>query len=183
MRRPARPIAAVVRQQGVNLSAMTDDEGGAQDSVVDPSPGTFSDLYRDERQAMVRLAFLLTAGSPFAEELVQDAFMRVHARWDHVEHPRAYLRRAVVNGAASHRRRQVLERRSRTVVSEAFDQPVDELRDAVARLPQRQRAAVVLRYYDGRSDAEIADALGCRVPAVKSLLHRALRDLRKVVER
>ena len=61
---------------------------------------------------MVRLAFLLTAGSPFAEELVQDAFMRVHARWDHVEHPRAYLRRAVVNGAASHRRRQRLERRS-----------------------------------------------------------------------
>ena len=60
-------------------------------------------------------------------------------------------------------------------------QPVDELRDAVAGLPHRQRAAVVLGYYEGLSDAEIADALGCRVPAVKSLLHRALRDLRKVV--
>ena len=163
---------------------MTDDEGGVHDSVVDPLRRTFSDLYRDERQAMVRLAFLLTAGSPFAEELVQDAFMRVHARLG--------PRRASEGLPPAGRRERggvaspppaTSNAAAQAVVSEAVDQPVDELRDAVARLPQRQRAAVVLRYYDGRSDAEIADALGCRVPAVKSLLHRALRDLRKVVER
>lgn len=54
---------------------------------------------------------------------------------------------------------------------------------ALRRLPYRQRAAVVLRYYADLPEAEIAEALGCRVPAVKSLLHRALKDLRNVVER
>lgn len=161
---------------------MTDDGGGADQPLCELSVGSFDDLYREQLQPMVRLAHLLTAGSPFAEELVQDAFLRVHARWGRIDHPRAYLRRAVVNAAASHRRRLVLERRHQVVVDEAVVQPVDELRDAVARLPQRQRAAVVLRYYEGLPDAEVADALGCRVPAVKSLLHRALRDLRKVVE-
>ena len=59
----------------------------------------------------------------------------------------------------------------------------DDLRKVIATLPDRQRAAVVLRYFDDLSDADIAVALGCRVPAVKSLLHRALKELREVVER
>ena len=156
-----------------------------------PKPGDdvalrerFEPFYERSLQPMVRLAFLLTSGSPAAEELVQEAFIRVHRRWVSIEHPAAYLRTAVVHGAASHRRRAALERRKGLVPrAEAVEAPVDELRDAVAKLPYRQRAAVVLRYYADLPEVEIAAALGCRVPAVKSLLHRALGQLRQEVER
>jgi len=143
----------------------------------------FAELYREQLRPMVRLAHLLTAGSPAAEELVQDAFVAVHRRWSTIEQPTAYLRRTVVNAAASHRRRVRLEERhASTAIEEAIEQPADELRDAIAALPSRQRAAVVLRYYEDLPESEIAEAMGCRVPAVKSLLHRALQQLREVVE-
>ena len=145
---------------------------------------SFADFYRASLAPMVRFAYLLTAGSPDAEDLVQDAFAKMQARWDEVEHPIAYLRRSIVNGAASRRRRQAVAHRNQPVpVSETVELGASELRDAIAALPHRQRAAVVLRYYEDLSEADIADALGCRIPAVKSLLHRALRDLREVVER
>jgi RNA polymerase sigma factor (sigma-70 family) len=62
------------------------------------------------------------------------------------------------------------------------DLGADELDDAIAKLPARQRAAVVLRYYGDLSDAEIARALRCRPATVRSLVHRALAELRKVIE-
>jgi RNA polymerase sigma-70 factor (sigma-E family) len=155
--------------------------------VQDGQLDGFDALYREQAPRLVRLAFLLTGGSGAAEELVQDAFLQVHQRWETIEHPAAYLRTTVVHGAASHRRRRVLElakgyeRRSEAV--DGMAEPADDLRAALARLPDRQRAAVVLRYYEDLPDAEIAALLGCRVPAVKSLLHRALQELREVVER
>lgn len=146
---------------------------------------SFAELYEGRFDAMVRLAYVLTAGSSAAEELVQDAFERLHRRWDTVEQPAAYLRVAVVNACTSWQRRALLERRWTSglrVTSTAEHQP-DGLRDAIARLPTRQRAAVVLRYYEDLPEAEIATILGCRIPAVKSLLHRALKSLREVIER
>lgn len=145
---------------------------------------SFDAFYRRSLGPMVRLAFLLTGGSPAAEELVQEAFLRVHPRWETIEHPAAYLRRAVVHQAASHRRRAGLERRKGLEYrNEAVEAPADDLRDALQKLAYRQRAAVVLRYYADLPEAEIAAALGCRVPAVKSLLHRAMKELREVIER
>jgi RNA polymerase sigma-70 factor (sigma-E family) len=155
--------------------------------VEDGRSDQFDALYREKAPGMVRLAFLLTGGSGAAEELVQEAFLQVHRRWESIEHPAAYLRTAVVHGAASHRRRRDLEHaKGYERRSEAIGEPVessDDLREALRRLPDRQRAAIVLRYYEDLPEAEIAAVLGCRVPAVKSLLHRALRQLREVVER
>jgi RNA polymerase sigma factor (sigma-70 family) len=132
---------------------------------------------------MVRLAFLLTGGDPAAEELVHDAFLAVHRRWDSIDTPGGYLRTVVVNACRSHQRRQAMRQRTPLrVVTAATDAP-DELTDALRRLPQRQRAAVVLRYYADLPEVEIAALLGCRVPAVKSLLHRALGSLREVIDR
>lgn len=154
-----------------------------QDGRVDG----FDALYRAQAPRMVRLAFLLTGGSGVAEERVQEAFLEVHQRWATIEHPAAYLRTTVVHRAASHRRRRGLElakgyeRRAEAVDGPA--EPADDLRAALVRLPDRQRAAVVLRYFEDLPEAEIAALLGCRVPAVKSLLHRALQELREVVER
>ena len=143
----------------------------------------FADLYRRQLRPMVRLAYLLTGGSPAAEELVQESFLAVHRRWDSIQQPSAYLRQVVVHRAASHRRRAALEaRKAPAPPPSSVEQPVDELRDAIAALPPRQRAAIVLRYYEDLPEADIAAAMACGVPAVKSLLHRGLRELRKVVE-
>jgi RNA polymerase sigma factor (sigma-70 family) len=145
-------------------------------------PPGLVDLYQSHWASMVRLARLLTAGDPAAEELVQDAFLKLRPHWSAIANPPAYLRAAVVNRCYNHQRRLVLERRQPSPPELTHDAP-DELRGAIASLPTRQRCALVLRYYEDLPEAEIAKLLGCSVPAVKSLLHRAVQDLRKVIER
>ena len=163
---------------------MADSEGESIRHVDldDGWPAGFVELYHSRWAPMVRLARLLTASDPAAEELVQEAFLKVRDRWVHVEHPPAYLRVAVVNACRNHQRRRLLERRHVARATASTDAP-DELRDAIAALPVRQRSALVLRFYEDLPEAEIAEALGCSVAAVKSLVHRAVQDLRKVIER
>jgi RNA polymerase sigma-70 factor (sigma-E family) len=154
------------------------------DEGLTVEPPTVADLFREQYRPMVRLAYLLVGSNALAEELVQDSFARVHRRWDRVVNPRAYLRVTVVNACRSHRRRAVLERTRRPgPAPEATVGQPDELWDALADLPARQRAALVLRFYEDLSEADIAAALGCRPGTVKSLLHRGLGELRRVVER
>lgn len=142
-------------------------------------------LYRSQYQRLVRLAFLLTGSNAMAEEIVQDAFIKVRGRLSQVEHPAAYLRVAVVNGSRNHHRRVTVERRLGRAASgpATVDDSVEELGDALGRLPERQRAVLVLRYYLGMSEADIAAALGCRPGTVKSLAHRGITALREVIER
>ena len=145
---------------------------------------SFADLYRARYGAMVRLAHLLTGSNTVAEELVQDAFVRVHGKWDQIDASAAYLRTAVVNACRSHHRRRLLERtRLPRPPAEATPPAHDELWDALARLSYRQRAVLVLKFYEDMTEADIAAALGCRPGTVKSLTSRALDELRKVIER
>lgn len=149
----------------------------------EPGAATFAALYREQYGPMVCLAHLLTTSNSVAEELVQDAFVRVHRRWGTIDSPRAYLRTAVVNACRSHGRRVTLERaRLPRPGPEATRADPDELWDVLARLPYRQRAVLVLKFYDDLSEADIAAALGCRPGTVKSLTSRALDELRKVIE-
>jgi len=153
--------------------------------VSDSAPGwppALVDLYSTHWAPMVKLARLLTAADPASEEIVQDAFLRVRTKWDRIDKPVAYLRSAVVNGCRNHQRRGLLERRHPATDQVVSDAP-DELRGAIAALPARQRAAVVLRYYEDLPEGEIAELLHCSVSAVKSLLHRSVADLRKVIQR
>jgi RNA polymerase sigma-70 factor (sigma-E family) len=150
--------------------------------AAEPWAESFVELYRAQRAPMVRLAFLLTGGDAATEELVHDAFLAVHRRWDVVDNPAGYLRTAVINACRSHHRRRAVADRIPRRAEAAHDAP-DELADAIGRLPERQRTAVVLRYYADLPEIEIAAALGCGIPAVKSLLHRALQTLREVIER
>ena len=158
------------------------------DAVLDgaePGPAgsrDFDGLFAQRYAPMVRLATLLVGNPAVAEELVQDAFVRVHRKWDGVEHPAAYLRTAVVNACRNNRRRARLERAHATTASPAVAPPQEPLLDALATLSERQRVAIVLRYYEDLSEAEIAAALGCRPGTVKSLLHRGLAQLREVIE-
>lgn len=184
MQDTARPFGRGGCLVCMKMKEMADKDGASTDPyrAVDTWPQALIDVYQARWVPLVRLARLLTAGDPAAEELVQDAFLRVRPRWDGVENPAAYVRAAVVNGCRNHQRRRKIERRAITVIGVADDER-DELRSALTALPVRQRSAVVLRYYEDLPEDEIAELLGCSVSAVKSLLHRAVQDLRKVIER
>ena len=143
-----------------------------------------TELYRDAYPAMVRLARSMTGSAAVAEELVQDAFTVVYQRWDGLDTPRAYLRTCVANACRSWHRRQAVERkRERTLPCISTDQlAARELIDAVSALAPAQRAVVMQRFYEDKSEQQIARALGCAVGSVKSNLHRGLRNLRKTIE-
>jgi RNA polymerase sigma-70 factor (sigma-E family) len=145
----------------------------------------FDELYRSTYAATVRLAHLLTGDQWTAEDIAQEAYTRVHARLASIDNPAAYLRVSVVNAAHSHHRRRGREERRilRVVQPEAVDGEPRELLDAIDRLPYRQKAVLVLRYYEDQTEAEIAAVLGCRPGTVKSLASRALARLSSEVER
>ncbi|MFZ2059030.1 MAG: SigE family RNA polymerase sigma factor [Acidimicrobiales bacterium] len=137
-------------------------------------------LYRSERDRMVRMALLLVGSAADAEELVQESFVRVASARRPIDNLPAYLRTTVVNLSRSHLRRLRVQRRQPATPPRLVEDPeLDETWDAVCRLPFRQRAAVVLRYYQDLSEAEIARLLDCRPGTVKSNLHHALARLRK----
>ena len=142
----------------------------------------FAVFYEESFTEMVRLGCLLTGSEETARDLVQDAFVRLHAKWDRVEQPHPYLRRAVVNACHSHHRRLRRQRAHvRSLRVEVVHLDADEISDAIDALPYRQRVAIVLRYWHDCTEAEIAAALHCRPGTVGSLIHRAHAELRKVM--
>jgi RNA polymerase sigma factor (sigma-70 family) len=137
----------------------------------------FETLYREEHAAMVRLAFLMTGEQEGSVDIVHDSFAKVYERWELIDRPGAYLRTAVVNGCRDHERRRRFRRRVHLPVPEPEQLEADELADALARLSARQRAAIVLRYYEDVDEAGIAEVLRVRPGTVKSLLSRGLTSL------
>jgi len=145
---------------------------------------TFLDLYRELQLPMVRLAWALTGSETLAQDLVHDVFIKTHAQWHRIDHPRSYLRQAVVNACRSASRRAKRERTAeKFIVIEEVHLDADEMFDALSALPYRQRAALVLQFYEGLPQAEIAKLLRCREGTVASLVHRGLAQLRRVIER
>jgi len=145
-------------------------------------------LYRAHAPAALRFALMLTGERELSEDLVQEAFVRVAAKLDSLREPEAfgaYLTRAVANLAKSHFRHQkVVARHERTIdLTALVVPPVDVANDALLialrRLPMRQRAAIVLRYYNDASHEEIARILDVPLGTVKSLLSRGLAKLRE----
>lgn len=146
---------------------------------------TFEEFVAAHGGALGRLCFQLTGAHDAALDLAQDVLERVYAKWSRVaraDHPYAYVRRLAVNTHLNGTRRRL-----RTVATDPalFDTPVDDppgpdesLWQALATLPPRQRAALVLRYYEDCPEADIATALGCRPATVRSLVARGLTTLR-----
>ena len=169
---------------------------------VDPAPHTpdagtdretLDVLYARHAPDAIRLAALITGDHASAQDLVQDAFIRVGARLVHLRRPEAfeaYLRRTVVNLARMQFRRRGVERawlaRQPAPPDVAGPSPAiedaDLVRHALDRLPARQRAALVLRFYLDLSQREIADALRCRPGTAGSLISRGLARLRADLE-
>jgi RNA polymerase sigma factor (sigma-70 family) len=103
----------------------------------------------------------------------------VHRSWAKATNPQAYLRTAVVNACRSWGRRRSLEHLRRPAPPEPATLVADELWDVLLTLPPRQRAAIVLRFYEDLPDEEIASLLGCKVPTVRTAVFRGLERLRK----
>ncbi|MDQ2845415.1 MAG: SigE family RNA polymerase sigma factor [Actinomycetota bacterium] len=153
------------------------------------APLSIDDLYRSHRMGMVRLAILLVDDISSAEDVVQEAFAGLYKQWGSLRDTRAaigYLRTAVVNGSRSMLRRRRTARaytppdpgtarsaESLAIMSAEHRAVVEAMGD----LPPRQREVLVLRYYGGLSEAEIAEATGLSKGTVKSTASRGVAKL------
>ncbi len=150
----------------------------------------FADFVRGRSFALLRAAYLLTGDQHLAEDLVQEALARTHRAWGRLRqtgHAEAYARRVLYHQrVTAWRRRRVPE----VLVDQLPElaQETDDtlalrlaLRTALQTLTAKQRAVVVLRYFEDRSEAETAELLGVSVGTVKSQCHHALRYLRERV--
>ena len=149
----------------------------------------FDEYVRRQRTPLLRFAMVLTGQPWLADDLVTDALGRAFEQWERIgglDDPHAYVRRMIVNAFLSRRRR--VARQSAWDDAAAAALVVDDRtgehaeRDAMLqrleRLPRKQRAAVVLRFYTGLTDADIAEQLGCRPSTIRSQISRALNALR-----
>jgi RNA polymerase sigma factor (sigma-70 family) len=156
------------------------------EGVARPGRSSFDDVYCAESRAIVRLAALLVGSQAVAEELAQDTFVLLFEHFDEVRNPAGFLRTVVVRLCLTwHRRRRTEDRLIRQV---GVDRPssipeVDETWAALARLDPGRRAVLVLRYYEQLRHEEIAELLGCPPATVRSRTRRALKDLRKELDR
>ncbi|MEU3300151.1 MULTISPECIES: SigE family RNA polymerase sigma factor [unclassified Streptomyces] len=149
----------------------------------------FRDFMASRWPRLLRTAHLLTGNHHDAEELVQGTLARAYVKWDHVQRSDdmdAYIRQILIHSHADRfRRRRVREwftpRLPDTAVADRTSQVEqrDALVDALARLPARQRAAVVLRYFEDLTDTQTAAALGTRAATVRSQVTRGLAKLRQ----
>jgi DNA-directed RNA polymerase specialized sigma24 family protein len=142
------------------------------------TPETFSELYEREFVPLVRLATLMTSRPEVARDIVQDAFVKLHVKWATVRTPAAYVRRSVVNGCRSHHRREG-RRKGRRADEPTAELGVDHTLATLAALGHKQRAMVVLKFYEERTEHEIAEILGCRPGSVGPTVQRALTKLRE----
>ncbi len=151
-------------------------------AVADRRRSGLDELFRKEYSAMVRLAYALVGNGADAEDLVQDSFVEVYRHLDDIDRPGAYLHSTVVNKCrtALRRRRMMTERQP--APPEGLSAEADEFRDVLAKLPEEQRVAIVLKYYGRFRASEIARLLDEPASTVRSHIRRGLATLRKELE-
>jgi RNA polymerase sigma-70 factor (sigma-E family) len=157
--------------------------------------GGVTDLFREHHVELVRLALVMTGDVATAEDVVQDAFERLHRRWPRLLQPErglGYVRSSVLNGCRSVHRHAAVTRRHAPQLASAETAHADpgptvadrsQLASALRSLPPRQREVLVLRYYLDLDVAEIADTLRIGPSAVRSTCARGLAALARLVGR
>jgi RNA polymerase sigma-70 factor (sigma-E family) len=154
---------------------------------------TYEEFVRSRLQALLRYAVMLTGDPHTAQDLVQETMIRVQLKWRRVakaDQPERYVQRMLTNAYIDLRRGSWL-RRVTLLADPTEPRPAtseldhaeraaarDEMWILLARLPRRQRAALVLRFYEGLPDSEIAEVLGCAAGTVRAHISRALATLR-----
>lgn len=155
----------------------------------------FEQFLVTELPGLGRFAAVLTGDRQLAHDVLTDALILASARWSRIggmDHPAAYVRRIIVTTFLSDRRRTARRRTHPTDDVAVFDLPNpdssdrvhdrDEIHRLLARLPARQRTALVLRYYLGLDDVAIGVELGASAGAVRTLISRALAGVRASVD-
>jgi RNA polymerase sigma-70 factor (sigma-E family) len=146
----------------------------------------FDQFVSENADALLRTAYLIVFDLPEAEDLVQETLFKVAKRWPKVrrmDHPVAYARRILVNAAIdgatkrARRRAELAADEPPELATPTQDERHDDLHQALAALPPRQRAVLVLRYFLDLPEAEVAAALDCSLGTVKSTASRALARL------
>lgn len=148
----------------------------------------FDEFVVGRSPALLRTAVLLLGDRDDAEDVLQTALLRVARHWSRaLEHPEAYTRRIIVNLAYDHSRRR--QRRPEQLggvpeapASDTYAEERDGLLKVLRDLPERQRATVVLRFWEDLSVAETAQLLGCTEGTVKSNTSKALAHLRDALQ-
>lgn len=143
----------------------------------------FSRFYEAELAPQVRRARLILGTSDAANDVVHDCFVELYRRWDSVEDPGPYLQRMVLNGCRDHLRRNshLLGLLPKLGDGVPRDETAEILWDVLADLPFQQRAAIVLRFYEGMTEAGIAETLDCPTGSVGPWITRALATMRKAL--
>jgi RNA polymerase sigma-70 factor (sigma-E family) len=167
----------------------TSTDSGPVSGAAAAEPPSFEEYVAARGAALVRFAILITGDDHRAEDLVQDALAKAYLRWSWIgraDRPDVYVRRMLVNASRSWWRR----RSNRELpVERTTDRPAagdhgaesaerDEMWRLISRLPHRQRAVLVLRYYEDLDDATIAETLDCSTVTVRTHAMRALTALR-----
>ncbi|HEX6347176.1 SigE family RNA polymerase sigma factor [Umezawaea sp.] len=149
----------------------------------------FIEYVRTRGPALQRLGYLLAGDAHLGEDLVQTALMKAYRRWSRLREPDAYVRRTMVNAHLDWRRRRsaaetpaeaaVVERGAASVADHSDGVAAQaEMWQALGELPRKQRAVLVLRFYEDLDDAAIGALLGCAESTVRSQASRALGTLR-----
>ena len=148
----------------------------------------FETYVTQSRRRLLRYAVVLTNDPELAQDVVQEVLLRAGQRWHKIgrlDEPHAYVRRMLTNEVVSwHRKWGRVEARPAPDLDRAIHDPTDvvDRRETIlrelSRLPARQRAAIVLRYFEDLTDAQIAEVFGCRAATVRIHIHRAMKTLR-----
>jgi RNA polymerase sigma factor (sigma-70 family) len=153
------------------------------DTSLTSNVSDVAELFRHRHEQMTKLAYILTNDAEASNEIVQDAFLKVHANWDRIDNPIGYLRTAVINGCHSHHRHLRVERRTPMPRETSLSLEANEIGDALAKLPYPRRAVLALRFFCDLDDHDIAAILDIRPATVRSRIARGLADLRKEINR
>ncbi|WP_234411110.1 SigE family RNA polymerase sigma factor [Nocardioides terrigena] len=159
-------------------------------------PAAFAEFVAARSAALHRSAYLMVGERQLAQDLLQEALTKTYVAWPTLRDPsraEAYTRKVITTTAISwYRRKSWQERPSDAIPEVSTEARADAMDDDVARrewvwtalqaLPPRQRAAIVLRYYEDLTEAQTAAALGCAVGTVKSQVHAGLASLRKTLD-
>ncbi|MER7078303.1 RNA polymerase sigma-70 factor, sigma-E family [Saccharopolyspora antimicrobica] len=161
-------------------------------AAMDELTSKLTDLYQEHYKQLLRIAVLLVDDRAAAEDIVQDAYVRVFDSRTRLRDPDkalAFLRQAVLNRARSMLRRRMVAKKYQPKLATEDSQPDDTgrgvdravLKVALAKLPRRQREAVVLRYYADLSEIRTAEVMGCSQGAVKSYCSRGISRLSELL--
>ena len=140
-------------------------------------------LYRSHRVALLRLALLVTGSRSVAEDIVQDSFLRFRSASGELSNHPADLRKVVLNQARQYLRRREVERHYLPLPPDpTLPAELDEIWLLLEDLSSKRRVALVLRYYEDLPFVEIAQLMDCRVSTARSLVHRGLKSLRRMLD-